>query len=382
MKKTVSMLLVFVILLSLCACGKKPASNTTDPDQETSTGIEETSNSTTETPQATDMEETTVSTEDTTTTPSEENNTKPTEKPIEPTGATEKPVEPTNPTEAAEPEHTHSYSAATCTQAMICSCGATSGSALGHSFSNATCTEAQRCSHCGTTEGSALGHKWIDATCTMPKTCSVCKVTEGNAVGHSWNDASCSTPKTCAKCNATEGSAAEHILDGTVCKWCKNVIAVDPSNFNASVSYSCISKHYDGEVFSYPSNFDCYVFTLLDFDGEAHSEAVHDAAQCPYRKDGHRHVHHNGNYYDNISQSFGLYGETTYKIVNSEIVVTAPVLNKEQGSNAGPATIHFQLLSNGTLKILALSGTAIPEIAGIEVGTVFYPNPNPEIRYY
>ena len=355
MKKTLSLLVVFVILLSLCACGNEPKSDTTNPIQETSTGIEETSNSTTESTRATDTEETTVPDQESATTPSEENSTKPTEKPIEPTKPTEKPIEPNNPTETTNPVHTHSYSAATCTQAKKCSCGAT--------------------------EGSALGHKWTNATCTTPKTCSVCKATTGNASGHSWEDATCQKPKTCSICKITEGNTVEHVVDGTSCKWCKNVVAIDPSNFNANISYSCISKRYNGEVFSYPSNFDCYVFTLMDFGGEAHSEAVHDAAQCPSGKDGHRHVHHNGNYYDNISQSVGLYGETTYKIVNSEIVVTVPVCNEEQWNEAGSATIHFQLLSNGTLKVSAISGTAIPEIAGIGAGTVFYPNPNPEVSY-
>lgn len=36
--------------------------------------------------------------------------------------------------------HTHSFSAATCTEPKKCSCGATEGSALGHSYSSGVCT--------------------------------------------------------------------------------------------------------------------------------------------------------------------------------------------------------------------------------------------------
>lgn len=373
MKKTVSMLLVFVILLSLCACGKKPASDTTDPDQETSTGIEETSNSTTETPQATDMEETTVSTEDTTTTPSEENNTKPTEKPIVPTGSTEKPVEPTNPTEAAEPEHTHSYSAATCTQAMICSCGATSGSALGHSFSNATCTEAQRCSHCGTTEGSALGHKWIDATCTMPKTCSVCKVTEGNAVGHSWSAATCTAPKTCSVCKVTEGSKAEHIVEGTTCKMCGQVVAVDPNNFNPNVSYVCAGNvgprvsEFSGETYN------LFTLTYLEIGNWCYSNGGYVQSD-PYAD----WPQVNGTYYGPTAewngQTSGLNGGWSYQIIGSQIIISADVDNWEYEPGMGnQAIITCQLLSDGTLEVVSISGFAIPKETGIKVGSIFYP---------
>ena len=63
--------------------------------------------------------------------------------------ATQPPTNP--PTEPAtqpptEPPHTHSYSAATCTQPRTCSCGATDGEPLGHSYANGTC------SHCGASD--------------------------------------------------------------------------------------------------------------------------------------------------------------------------------------------------------------------------------------
>ena len=39
--------------------------------------------------------------------------------------------------------HAHKYSAATCTKAATCSCGATNGKALGHNYSNGTCTRCK-----------------------------------------------------------------------------------------------------------------------------------------------------------------------------------------------------------------------------------------------
>ena len=93
-----------------------------------------------------------------------------------------KPAESSKPTEHTSSAHIHSYSGATCTEPAKCSCGATSGEALGHVFGNASCTEPAKCSRCGITSGSAKGHSWIAATYSAPKTCSVCKITEGDAL--------------------------------------------------------------------------------------------------------------------------------------------------------------------------------------------------------
>lgn len=59
-----------------------------------------------------------------------------------------------------------------------------------HTYSNATCTEAAKCS-CGATSGKAVGHKWVAATCKAPKTCSVCKITQGSKGAHSYKDGQC-----------------------------------------------------------------------------------------------------------------------------------------------------------------------------------------------
>ena len=98
----------------------------------------------------------------------------------------------TNKPEPTLPSHTHSFSVATCTQAKTCSCGATSGTALGHNFSNATCTSPKVCSRCGATSGSALGHSYSAATCTTAKKCSRCGVTSGSALGHNYVNNKCS----------------------------------------------------------------------------------------------------------------------------------------------------------------------------------------------
>lgn len=68
--------------------------------------------------------------------------------------------------------HTHSYSDATCTSPKKCSCGATSGTALGHNWQDATCTSPKKCSRCGITTGTALGHtyEWDGISDNVTKT--------------------------------------------------------------------------------------------------------------------------------------------------------------------------------------------------------------------
>ena len=153
MKKALSSLLVLVMLLSLCACGKDDTQNidpSTTPSQATTDNTEEPTDGTTEGTQA--------PTEEPTTTPTEEPTTKPTETP------TTKPTE----TPTTKPTETPTTKPTTCS----------------HNYKDATCTAPKTCSKCGATSGSALGHSYKDATCTMPKTCTKCGVTEGTATGH------------------------------------------------------------------------------------------------------------------------------------------------------------------------------------------------------
>ena len=198
MKKALSLLLVLVMLLSLCACGKDSTQNT---------------NPSTTPSQATTNQDPTDETQDTTT----------------PTTCN------------------HSWNDATCTDPKTCSiCGATEGSAAGHSWTDATCTAPKTCSVCGATEGSAAGHSWTDATCTAPKTCSICGATEGSAAGHNYQDA------TCTACGAAEPNA---VVDG---RWFLEGVTNDGSEYEkmyltfgegtASISISYFGKiEYDSQ---------------------------------------------------------------------------------------------------------------------------------------
>ena len=92
----------------------------------------------------------------------------------------------TNEGETDEPEQGGGESAPTGTDTKV----ETPAETHTHSFSAATCVAAKVCS-CGATEGAPLGHNWKNATCSSPKTCSVCGVTEGSANGHSYSSGSC-----------------------------------------------------------------------------------------------------------------------------------------------------------------------------------------------
>lgn len=154
MKKVLSLLLVFAMLLSLCACGKEEP-QPTDPVNET----QSTTNGT---------EAENDSTEAATTGTTE--------------AATQAPTE--APTEAP-------------TQAPVTNTPA----ACSHNWKAATCTAPKTCTKCGATEGSAAGHSWKAATCTAPKTCSKCNVTEGAVTGHTYKNGACTG------CGAAEPAA-------------------------------------------------------------------------------------------------------------------------------------------------------------------------------
>lgn len=209
-----------------------------------------------------------------------------------------------------------------------------------HSFAAATCTEAKKCS-CGATDGKALGHKWEDATCKAPKTCSVCKKSEGNK--------------------------AEHVVNGTTCKWCKQVVAVSPTKLNANITYSHISDRYESGSGLEPDNTPWYVLTYLRLSGHSDTQAVYNEMDSPCE---YYSPYHNGKYYLNIAQASGINGETSYRITESEIVVTAKVNYFEE------LTIHFQLLSDNTIKVVSLKGATLAQDSGIKIGSIFYPSDN------
>ncbi len=187
MKKILSLLLVFVMLLGLTACG---GGNETTPTDESTEATDSTIGSTND---ATDgTEESTEGTEGTTEATTPENTappaTEPTEtKPAETTPPETKPAETTPP--ETQPIHTHSYSSkvtkkATCTE---------------------TGTKTYTCS-CGdsyTEDIKTTGHDWGDWKVgtsalvgrdgTEKRTCSICSATETrdstrNAAFNSFHD--------------------------------------------------------------------------------------------------------------------------------------------------------------------------------------------------
>ena len=170
----------------------------------------------------------------------------------------------------------HTWIEATCIEPTTCSvCGITEGNALGHTWVVATCTKPKTCSVCGTTEGQSIGHTWKNATCTNPKTCIVCGITEGNALGHTWVAATCIKPKTCSICGATEGNILGHKLDDFgFClrcgqdrrKWVKDYY-VDEFKQNTNIWYIS-NKYYIRGSFSNSAttNSELHVEVLVDIE--------------------------------------------------------------------------------------------------------------------
>lgn len=170
-KRILAIITLLIVLSVLAGCGHQKESITKE-----STGEISSQETTKAAESGTKAETTKAESEESTAAETTEEQKKPettksadTTKPAETTNQadTTKTAETTIPqTEPAKPTHTHSYSAATCTKPATCSCGATSGSALGHRFSDATCTKAPTCTRCGATSGSALGHSYSNGKCT------------------------------------------------------------------------------------------------------------------------------------------------------------------------------------------------------------------------
>lgn len=73
----------------------------------------------------------------------------------------------TSSTNASSTTHKHTYSKATCTEPVKCSCGATTGNALGHSWQAATCQAPKTCTRCGIAEGEKADHTFKNGKCTV-----------------------------------------------------------------------------------------------------------------------------------------------------------------------------------------------------------------------
>lgn len=192
-KYVYALVILLFVLMTITGCAKPKNDDTTIPSEtitteENTSGpeeketeestiaeekkVSETTCTESSVPSITTSEETTVQpkqeTKPSNTKPSESSKPADTSKPTEQTkpAETTKPQETTKPTEPVKPVHTHSYSKATCIKPATCSCGATSGTALGHQYASATCTKAATCTVCGATTGSALGHNYSNGKCT------------------------------------------------------------------------------------------------------------------------------------------------------------------------------------------------------------------------
>ncbi len=94
-----------------------------------------------------------------------------------------------------------------------------------HSYSKATCTAPATCS-CGATSGTALGHNWQAATCKTPKTCKTCDITEGSTADHSYTNGSCSV------CGDTQYADITTMLDS---EYVGNYSATDSGLFGKGI---------------------------------------------------------------------------------------------------------------------------------------------------
>ncbi len=193
--------------------------------------------------------------------------------------------------------HTHRFSAATCTERAKCSCGVVdvNSKILGHNYSNATCTRAKTCSRCGKEAGSPLSHKYVNGRCTY---CG--KLNSSNSGGsysgsysggssgggsysgsygggssggssstahtHSYSAATCTSPKKCS-CGVTSGNALGHNFVNGVCSRCN---ATNRVYLIESIDYlSCVDVHYDVDRYTdnagnqYSGHYTFYDYDLL-----------------------------------------------------------------------------------------------------------------------
>ena len=160
----------------------------------------------------------------------------------------------------------HDYIAATCTEPRTCRvCGTQTGNPLGHSNDNTTCADT-KCTRCNEMIASTKSHSFTAATCTEAKSCTSCGLTEGTALGHTvssntcasilctrcktlvpsdksheYVDATCTKPQTCTNCGATNNKALGHTLA---------IDATDDPNSHKSVCSVCLETINESEPHS------------------------------------------------------------------------------------------------------------------------------------
>ena len=157
---------------------------------------------------------------------------------------------------------------------------------LAHTFANATCTTPKTCTVCNATEGEAAGHTFADATCDAPKTCTVCAATEGEALGHSYVQGKCSRCgadqpgyKALTSCGwTTAGETPDGEELDVITLW----ISSEDSSIGAGF-YSPIDrldKDLQDELLKYPED-------LYDFNGKKYqSKGFGDMRPASYTEQG------------------------------------------------------------------------------------------------
>ena len=99
------------------------------------------------------------------------------------------------------------------TAAMLAGCG----NAAKQADSGEAVIGDEAAAETDTAEGTAgepeCTHEWVDATCTEAKHCSICGATEGEPLPHTWVEATYETPKTCSVCGTTEGEPKQSYFD-------------------------------------------------------------------------------------------------------------------------------------------------------------------------
>ena len=201
----------------------------------------------------------------------------------------------------------HSYAAATCTKPKTCSCGATTGSALGHSWSSST----GKCTRCSTTcshsySSSVTKAATCTATGTRKYTCSTCKYSYTETIAktaHSYAAATCTAPKTCTACGATSGNALGHSYSssgsctrcGTGCShsYTSSVTKAATCTATGTRKYTCstcgysytesiakISHNYAAATCTAPKTCTACGTTSGSALGHSYSSSVTKAATC------------------------------------------------------------------------------------------------------
>lgn len=87
-------------------------------------------------------------------------------------------------------------------------------------------------------------HVYADATCTDPKICKTCGVAEGSALGHDYSAATCTSPQTCFRCGETLGEPGEHIYENNICTFCGKT---DPDSLPVGLNELFVIDSYQYE---------------------------------------------------------------------------------------------------------------------------------------